>query len=84
MGQQRIGPREIHQPVVPAAALGGGDRLAGPIPRVLSQARQTVEEGAFPHVGIARQGYDAFHGSTSTSMRRLSAPRRAMAAPQMR
>ena len=84
MGQERIGPRQIHQAVIPAAAHGGGDGLAGPVAGMLSKAGQAVEKGTFAHVGIARQGYDAFHGSTSTSMRQLSERRRAMAAPQMR
>ena len=93
-GRQRIGPGQVHEPVCPALIvvppLGGGDRLARPVPRVLAQAGEGVEEGGFPHVGVPRQrdrraGHpETSPGAASSQIPAASARRRATTAPRKR
>ena len=81
-GQQGVAARQIHQGIVPAAAPGGLHGLPRPVPGMLPEPGQLIEQGALPHVGVSRQGYDPLHSRASTSILLLSRSRRAMAAPQ--
>ena len=62
MGHKGIGPRQIHQNIVPAPVgmppLRVGHRLSRPIPGVLTEVGQRIEYRGLAHVGIPRQGDD--------------------------
>ncbi len=93
-GRQGICTGGIHQcdlpAVQPGGAPGAGYGLARPVSGVLAQPGQGVEQGAFAHVGVARQpqhqgsggGIGSFHrGFTSTAAASFS--RRAMTVPRI-
>ena len=63
VGQQGIGPRQVHQhPPMPASA-GQGHGLSRPVSGVLPHTGKRIEQGAFAHIGIPGQGDAAlFYG----------------------
>ena len=62
MRHEGICTGDIHQngvhPLMGVVPLGVGNGFSRPIAGMLIQAGQLVEHGAFPHVGVARQGDD--------------------------
>ena len=66
VGAERVGAGQVHQAhgIVPGAeaALRRGHCFSRPVPCVLVQPRQGVEDRGFAHIGVARQGHrDLFH-----------------------
>ena len=61
VGGEGIGAGQVHQAdgavPGPEGALRRGNGFARPVPRMLMQPRQGVEDGGFAHIGIARQGH---------------------------
>ena len=72
-GMQRVGARQIHQSicsaVIKVVAPGYLHGLARPVPRVLAEVGQGVEQGRLTYIGVAHQGNSgaggSFHGRTS-------------------
>ena len=60
-GLERVGPRKIYQKIAPspmfAPPLGSRHRLSRPVPGMLPQMGQPIEERGFPHVWVPRQGH---------------------------
>ena len=60
-GAERVGTWQVHQAIARALiaveALGAGDSFARPVPGVLSQPGEGVEDRALPRVRIAGKGH---------------------------